>query len=94
VYSFHLFYSDIVHDTLHPAPQTLSASLFTNSFSAICAKRIGKNAKVVLEFEIVVAADFVSHVQQTPAARISLFGKSLLFFPQCHDSRATILFLP
>jgi hypothetical protein len=31
VNSILLFYSDIVHDKLHPAPQTLSASLFKNS---------------------------------------------------------------
>ena len=32
VNSILLFYSDIVHDTLHPTPQTLSACIFTHSF--------------------------------------------------------------
>ncbi len=91
VNSLLLFYSDIVHDTLRPAPQTLGASFFTLLLlQTICAKRVGKNAKAVLGFEIVGAAVLVSQLKQKLA--VHLFGESLLFFPQCHSSRTTILF--
>ena len=68
--SFLLFYSDNVHNTMHPAPQTLTASIFTHSFSFTHpeGKQLERMQKPsVLEFDIGVAADFVPHAQQAPA---------------------------